>query len=156
MSRFSPKAVLIALVVMTLVVVLLFVSWWLIRIALYSPQTVGIDRVEVLCSKRPPRRQIPFIAPERQWSPDCVGLRRQFGRSDVSEHTFIFFAYISPADNRSYRGVLQRSLNDRNQPARTGDRIEIEASRLMPETFTDWSSPSVAPENIIRPPAAAR
>ncbi|CDZ28105.1 hypothetical protein F4V89_01510 [Neorhizobium galegae] len=155
MSRFSPKAMLIALVVMMLVVVLLFVSWWIIRIALYAPQTVSIDRVDVLCSKRPPRRQIPFVTPARRWSWDCGALRRQFG-SHVSEDTFISFTYTSPADNRSYRGTLQRSLNDRKLSARTGDRIEIEASRLMPETFTDWSSPSIAAENIIRTPAAAK
>jgi hypothetical protein len=155
MSKFSPKAILIALVVMMLVVVLLFVSWWVVRIALYTPQTVTVDRVEVLCSKQPPRRQRPFFETPRQWSPDCRALRRQFG-SHVSEDTFVSFTYTSPADNRSYRGTLQRSRNDQNQPARTGDRIEIEASRLMPETFTDWSSPSIAAENIIRTPAAAK
>ena len=78
-------------------------------------------------------------------------MRRQFG-SHVSEDTFISFTYISPFDNRSYRGTLQRNWNDQNQPTRTGDRIEIEASRLMAETFTDWSSPSIAAENIIRSP----
>jgi hypothetical protein len=156
MSKFSPKAMLIALVVMVLVVVLLFVSWWVIRIALYAPQTVSVDRVEVLCSKRPPRRQIPFITPARQWSSDCGALWRQFGRSHVSEHTFISFIYTSPADNKSYRGTLQRSWNDQNQPVRTGDRIEIEASRLMAETVTDWSSPSIAAENVIRTPAAVK
>ncbi|EUB96025.1 hypothetical protein PMI07_002513 [Rhizobium sp. CF080] len=154
MSKFSPKAILIALVVMMLVVVLLFVSWWVIRIALYTPQTVSIDRIDVLCSKRPPRRGHAF-QPTRKWSSDCGALRRQFG-SHVSEHTFISFTYVSPADNKSYRGTLQRSRNDRNQSAGTGDRIEIEASRLMPETFTDWSSPSIAPENVIRPPTAGK
>ena len=128
----------------------------MVRIALYAPQTVSIDRVEVLCSKRPPRRQIPFITPPRQWSPDCGELRRRFSRSDVSEDTFISFTYTSPTDSRSYRGIPQRSLNDRNQPARTGDRIEIEASRLMPETFTDWSNPSIAPENVIRQGVAGK
>ncbi|CDZ60580.1 Hypothetical protein NGAL_HAMBI2605_10970 [Neorhizobium galegae bv. orientalis] len=155
MTRSSPKAIVVALVVMVLVVVVLFVSWWVVRIALYSPQTVSIDRVDVLCSKRPLRRELPF-RPPRQWSSDCDALRRQFGRSDVSEDRFISFAYTSPADGKNYRGILQRSLNDRSQAARIGDRIEIEASRLMPETFTDWSSPSIAPENVIRPPAAAR
>lgn len=155
MSKFSPKAILIALVVMMLVVVLLFVSWWVIRIALYTPQTVTVDRVEVLCSKQPPRRQILFVTPARRWSSDCRALRRQFG-SHVSEHTFISFTYTSPAADKSYRGTLQRSQNDRNQSAGTGDRIEIEASRLMPETFTDWSSPSIAPENVIRPPTAGK
>nr|WP_250808703.1 hypothetical protein [Neorhizobium tomejilense] len=151
MSRFSPKAMLIALVVMMLVVLLLFISWWVVRITLYIPQTVGIDRVEVLCSKWPPRRQMPFFEPPRKWSSDCGAVRRQFG-SHVSEETFISFTYISPFDSRSYRGTLQRSWNDQNQPTRTGDRIEIEASRLMAETFTDWSSSSIAAENIIRSP----
>ncbi|CAN7279097.1 hypothetical protein [Neorhizobium sp. LjRoot104] len=151
MSQLSPKALLVALVLMVLIVVMLFLSLLAVRIALYVPQTVSIDRIDVLCSKRPPRRQIPWVTPPRRWSSDCAGLRRQFGRSDVSEDTFISFAYASPADRRNYRGVLQRSLNDLSQPARTGDRIEIEASRLMPETFTDWSSPSIDPENVIRP-----
>ncbi|CDZ72038.1 hypothetical protein [Neorhizobium galegae] len=155
MSKFSPKAMLIALVVMMLVVVTLFLSWGVIRIALYVPQIVGIDRVDVLCSKRPPRRQMPFFETPRRWSSDCDALRRQFG-SHVSEDTFISFAYTSPADNKSYRGTLQRNWNDQNQLARTGDRIEIETSRLMAATFTDWSSPSIAAENIIRSPAAAK
>ncbi|MCQ1833319.1 hypothetical protein [Neorhizobium galegae] len=146
---------LIALVVMMLVVVTLFLSWGVIRIALYVPQTVGIDRVDVLCSKRPPRRQMPFFETPRRWSSDCDALRRQFG-SHVSEDAFISFAYTSPADNKSYRGTLQRSWNDQNQPARTGDRIEIEASRLMAETVTDWSSPSIAVENVIRAPTAVK
>ncbi len=154
MSKFSPKAMLIALVVMMLVVVLLFVSWWVIRIALYVPQTVSIDRIDVLCSKRPSRRGHAF-QPTRKWSSDCGALRRQFG-SHVSEDTFVSFTYTSPADNRSYRGTLQRSRNDQNQPARTGDRIEIEVSRVMAETVTDWSNPSIAAENVIRTPTAVK
>ncbi len=150
MAGFSPKAALIALGVLLLIVILVLVSWQTIRTLIYTSQTVSIDRVEVLCSKRPPRR-LSWLHEPRQWHSDCPRLKKELGSSRMSQETFLSFAYMSPADDKTYSGFLQRSRNDRNEPAKAGDLIVIEASRLRPGTFTDWASPSISPENVTRP-----
>jgi len=150
MTGFSPKATLIALGVLLLIVILVFLSWQLIRAVVYTPQTVSIERIEILCAKSPSRR-LSWLDGPQQWHPDCQRLQQEFGSSKVSRDVFISFTYTSPADDRAYQGFLQRSRNDRNEPAKVGDLISIEASRLRPQTFTDWSSASVFPENVVQP-----
>lgn len=150
MTGLSLKPVLVFLVFSALVALAVFLSWAIVKTLAYEPQTVRIDRVEVLCSQRPSGRRVRWLDPVRQWTTDCRQLIDQFGNGKVEKQISLSFIYISPADGARYEGILQRDWNDRDQGARVGDLITIEASSLRPRVFTDWSSPSIASENVTR------
>jgi len=150
MAGLSLKPVLVSLVFLALVAVLVFLSWAVVKTLLYEQQTVRIERIEVLCSRYPTRGQRRWWSEERQWTTNCRQLIDQFGNGKIEKQISLSFTYISPADGESYEGILQRDWNDREQKASVGDLITIEASSLRPRVFTDWSSPSVASENVTR------
>ncbi|TWF56455.1 hypothetical protein [Neorhizobium alkalisoli] len=146
----SPKAVLVALVMLVLVIAATLLFWQVLKLAFYRPQDVVVERIEALCSRIPQHRRRSWFEKPRQWTDECSKLLKQNGGRNVARATFLSFTYRSPADGEPHAGTLQRNLNDAGQAARTGDRIAIEASWLLSDVFTDWSSPSIAPENIFR------
>lgn len=155
-----PKATLWALGLLPVLTGLAFASWWAIRLTLYVPQTVTISKIEVLCSIRS-RHRIFVFNEQTAWTSDCEGQKRLFrakftGRRDSFESgLFLSFSYISPADGQPHTGTLRRGHNDQGLEAKPGDRIEIEASRVMPLAITDWSSGSISEDKRVLSPAAS-
>lgn len=149
MKGFFGKANLIALAALPLVVALVYGCWQVARLDLYRPQTVTLSRVEILCSIQWRRSSLFRSMTATPWTTDCRGEERRLsrgyptGRADLGRGTFLSFTYISPADGSLRPGTLRRSHNDQGMPARSGDRITIEASLLLAGVFTDWSSGSI-------------
>lgn len=158
MANFSPKATLWALGLLPTLVFLAYGSWWALRAALYVPQTVTISKIETLCSIRW-RHTVFTRADHTPWTTDCNGQKqlertRFFGRNQrLQSDLFLSFSYISPANGQKHTGTLRRRHNDQNRQAKPGDRIIIEASRLMPLVITDWSNGSIAEDDRVLTPA---
>lgn len=157
MKQISPKATLWALGLLPVLAVLAYGSWWVLRAALYVPQTVTVSKIEVLCSIRS-RHHVFLFNEETPWTEDCAGQKQLFktkfgGRRDsFRSGVFLSFSYVSPADGHTHTGTLRRRHNDQNSQARPGDRIVIEASRLMPLVITDWSTGSIAEDDRVLSP----
>lgn len=149
-----PKAILWALGLLPVIVALTYGSWWAMRAALYVPQTVTISKIEILCSIRS-RHHVFLFNEETPWTEDCAGQKQLFntkfgGRRDrFRSGVFLSFSYVSPADGRPHIGTLHRRHNDQNFEAKPGDKIVIEASRLMQLVITDWSSGSIAEDDRV-------
>jgi hypothetical protein len=154
MLRFVGKANLVGIAALPFVVALAYGCWQAARLGLYRPQIVTISRVETLCSIQWRHSSLFRSKTATPWTTDCRGEERRLpreyptGRADLERGTFVSFTYISPADGSSRPGTLRRAHNDQGMPARSGDRIAIEASLLLAGVFTDWFSGSIDASDV--------